>query len=247
MERITMTIAHGGKNIYGFPIGILMLNSQFPRVPGEMGNASTWDFPVLYKVVQGASPQRVVAENDPALLEPFIQAAQELEAQGVRAITTNCGFLAMFQTELRQAVNVPVFTSTLMMVPLVYSMMSPDKRVGIMTVNKSTLGDKVIEGAGCAHIPKAVVGMENEEEFTHMILEDRLEMDVDKCRAEHVKVARKLVEENPDVGAIVLECTNMPPYSKDIQEATGLPVFDIVSLVNFVHHALVKTHPTGIM
>lgn len=241
------TIAKGGKNIYGYPIGILMLNSQFPRIPGEMGNASTWDFPVLYKVVKGASPQKVVAENDPDLLTPFINAAKALELEGVQAITTNCGFLAMFQKQMNEAVNIPLFSSTLMMVPMVYNMIKPSQKVGIMTVNKSTLSQKIIEGAGCSHIPKAIIGMENEEEFTNMILEDRLEMDVDKCRAEHVKIAKQLIEENPDVGAIVLECTNMPPYSNAIQKATGLPVFDIVTMVNFVYHALVKKEYFGIM
>ncbi len=102
-------IAYGGKNIYGFPIGILMLSSRLPRIPGDMGNATTWNFPVLYKVVKEASPHKVVREGDPALLTPFINAAKELEQEGVRAITTNCGFLAMFQKEMAAAVNVPVF------------------------------------------------------------------------------------------------------------------------------------------
>ena len=212
-----------------------------------MGNAYTWDFPVLYKVVKGASPQKVVAENDPSLLQPFINAAKELEAEGVSAITTNCGFLAMFQKEMNEAVNIPLFSSTLLMIPLVYSMIRPDQKVGVMTVNKSTLSDKIIYGAGCADIPKVIIGMEAEEEFTNMILEDRLQMDVDKCRAEHVNVAKRLVDENPDLGAIVLECTNMPPYSHAIQQATGLPVFDIVTYVNFMQHALVKKVYRGIM
>jgi len=240
-------IAKGGKSIYGFSIGILMLNAKFPRIPGEMGNASTWDFPVLYKVVKSASPKKVVTENDPNLLEPFINAAKELEAEGVSAITTNCGFLAMFQKEMNEAVNIPLFSSTLMMVPLVYSMIRADQKVGIMTVNKTTLSDKIIDGAGCTGIPKVIVGMEDEEEFTNMILEDRLQMDVGKCREEHANVAKRLVAENPDVGAIVLECTNMPPYSPVIQQVTGLPVFDIVTYVNFMQHALVKKVCQGIM
>lgn len=240
-------IAKGGKNIYGFPIGILMLNSRFPRIPGEMGNASTWDFPVLYKVVKGASPKRVVSDGDPKLLEPFIEAAKELEREGVRAITTNCGFLAMFHKEMSAAVNIPVFTSTLMMIPMVYQMLKPGQKVGIMTVNSTTLGDKHFESVGALDIPKAIVGLETEEEFTSAIIEDRLEMDIDKAREEHIRVAKRLVEENPDVGAIVLECTNMPPYSRDIQEATGLPVFDIVTLVNMVHNSVTKPYYEGIM
>ena len=76
---------------------------------------------------------------------------------------------------------------------------------------------------------------------------NKLEMDVDKARAEHVKVAKELIKENPDVGAIVLECTNMPPYAKAIQEAVQLPVFDIFSLVDMVYNALVKKEITGYM
>lgn len=224
-----------------------MLNTQFPRIPGEMGNATTWDFPVLYKVVKGASPHRVVREGDPRLLEPFIKAAKELESEGVRAITTNCGFLAMFQKEMSAAVNIPVFTSTLMMVPMVYNMLRPDQKVGIITVNGKTLGQRHLEGAGAAGVPVAIAGLDTEEEFTSVMLDDRIEMDVDKAREEHVRVAKRLVENNPDVGAIVLECTNMPPYSQDIQKATGLPVFDIVTMVNMVYHAVVKPKYEGIM
>lgn len=240
-------IAQGGKNLFGFPIGILMLNTQFPRIPGEMGNATTWDFPVLYKVVNGASPHRVCIETDPKLLEPFIEAARELEREGVRAITTNCGFLAMFQKEMAAAVNIPVFCSTLMMVPLVYKMLKPDQKVGVITVNSKTLGKRQFEGAGAENIPRVLYGLDSEEEFTWAIMEDRLSMDIDKCREEHIRVAKRLVAENPDVGAIVLECTNMPPYSRDIQRVTGLPVFDIVTFVNMVYHSLVKPCYEGIM
>ena len=106
--------ATGGKNIYGISIGILMLESAFPRIPGDIGNATTWDFPVLYKVVKKASPDAVVRKGDKRLLERFISGARELETEGVRAISTGCGFLAMFQNELAAAVDIPVFSSSIL-------------------------------------------------------------------------------------------------------------------------------------
>src|SRR5690242_5868536 len=108
-----MSPVEGGRPLYGFSVGILMLEAQFPRIPGDLGNATTFPYPVLYHVVRGASPQRVVLEGDSTLLEPFMEGARALERGGVRAITTNCGFLAMFQRELAAAVRVPVFTSSL--------------------------------------------------------------------------------------------------------------------------------------
>jgi Asp/Glu/hydantoin racemase len=80
--------------------------------------------------------------------------------------------------------------------------------------------------------------METEKEFTRVLLDDELELDVEAAREEHIRVARRLVGEHPDVGAIVLECTNMPPYADDIRRETGLPVFDITSLVRMTHDAL---------
>src|SRR5438105_13367166 len=105
------TIARGGKALYGAPLGILMLEARFPRIPGDMGNATTWPFPVLYRVVRGASPEKVVLQGARGLLPDFIAAAQELVHLGAEAITTNCGFLSLFQNELAEAAGVPVATS----------------------------------------------------------------------------------------------------------------------------------------
>ena len=94
------TLARGGKAIYGAPLGILMLEARFPRIPGDMGNATTWPFPVLYRVVRGASPEKVVLQGARGLLPDFVEAARDLVRLGAEAITTNCGFLALMQKEL---------------------------------------------------------------------------------------------------------------------------------------------------
>jgi hypothetical protein len=232
----------GGFNQYGFTVGILMLDTRFPRIPGDMGNAATFPFPVRYHRVPGAQPDLVVRRGAGSLLPDFVEGARALEREGVGAITTNCGFLAKFQREMTAAVTVPVFTSSLLLVPLVHRMLGPRRRVGIMTVDATSLGPEHLAGAGIASdIPIAVAGLETEKEFTRVLLDNELVLDVDRARAEQVAVARRLVAEHPDIGAIVLECTNMPPYTGDIQRETGLPVFDIVSLVTMVHGALVTS------
>jgi len=229
----------GGFNQYGFTVGILMLDTRFPRIPGDMGHAATFDFPVRYHRVGGADPDLVVRRGAAGLLPAFVEGARALEREGVGAITTNCGFLVKYQRELAAAVGVPVFTSTLLLVPLVHRLLAPGRRVGIMTVNGATLTAEHLEAAGVtADVPIAIAGLETEKEFTRVLLGDELELDVDAARAEHETVARRLVAEHPDVGAIVLECTNMPPYTVDIQRVTGRPVFDVVSLVRLVHASL---------
>jgi Asp/Glu/hydantoin racemase len=232
------TIAKGGKAIYGAPLGILMLQARFPRIPGDMGNAGTWPFPVLYRVVTGASPERVVLNGAAGLLPDFLDAAADLVAQGAEAITTNCGFLSLFQKELAEHTGVPVATSSLLQVPWVQAMLPPGKRVGIVTVSAGSLTPRHLEAAGVP-LDTPVVGTEDGQEFFRvLILAEKEDMDVGLARADVVGAARTLVARHPDVGAIVLECTNMPPYAADVRDAVGLPVFDIYSMITWFHAGL---------
>jgi len=242
-----MAKAVGGKNVFGHAIGILMLESRFPRIPGDVGNATTWDFPVLYKVIENATPDAVVRKGGKGLLPSFIKGAKELEKEGVGAITTTCGFLAMFQQEIASAVDVPVFTSSLMQVPLVYAMLKPSQKVGIITIHAESLTQRHLSSVGVDKVPHVIVGTEGEEEFSRVILDDEMELDVEKSRNELVKTAKKMTSDYPEVGAIVLECTNMPPHAAAIQREIGLPIFDIYTLVNMVCQAVFRREFSGHM
>ncbi|MGV6804696.1 MAG: aspartate/glutamate racemase family protein [Ruegeria sp.] len=230
-------IARGGKSIYGASVGILMLDARFPRIPGDMGNAETWPFPVLYRVVRDASPEQVVRHRAEGMLDAFIDAAQDLIRDGVDGITTNCGFLSLFQKELAEALPVPVATSSLMQVDMVNRILPEGKRAGILTISGSTLSDDHLRHAKVP-LDTPIGTTEGGQEFTRAILGNELSLNVDKARADNVEAAIALKSENPDMGAIVLECTNMCPYAQDIQHATGLPVFSIVTFVNWFQAGL---------
>ena len=230
-------IALGGKAVYGASVGILMLEARFPRIPGDMGNALTWPFPVHYRVVRGASPDRVVRRQAEGLLEDFIAAARELVADGVDGITTNCGFLSLFQDELAAAAGVPVATSSLMQAPMIQAILPPGKRVGILTISAATLTGEHLRKAG---VPEGtpVVGTDGGKEFSRVILNNEERLDVEAARRDLIEAGRELAGKNPDVGAILLECTNMVPYAADITRATGLPVFSIYSFITWFQSAL---------
>ncbi len=229
--------AIGGKSIYGASVGILMLEARFPRIPGDMGNALTWPFPVHYKVVRDASPDQVVRHRAEGLFETFLAAAGELVKDGVDGITTNCGFLVLFQDELARALKVPVASSSLMQVPMVERMLPAGKRAGILTISTATLSTEHLTRAGCAE-DTPVGGTPEEGEFTSVILNNQMELDVEKARAENVEAALALKTAHPELGAIVLECTNMVPYAADIHHVTGLPVFSIYNFVTWFQAGL---------
>ncbi|NKB53087.1 MAG: aspartate/glutamate racemase family protein [Rhizobiaceae bacterium] len=230
--------ATGGKSIYGAAVGILMLEARFPRIPGDMGNATTWDFPVHYKIVRRASPDRVVRQGGEGLLGAFVSAAQELVNDGVDGITTNCGFLALFQQQIAEAVPVPVVTSSLMQVDMVNRVLPAGKRAGILTINGSSLTQQHLDAASVP--PGTPIGTtEGGQEFTRAILNNELQLDVALARQDNIEAALALQKSHDDLGAIVLECTNMEPYAADIARATGLPVFSIQTLVTWFQRSLV--------
>ncbi|MBS0639459.1 MAG: aspartate/glutamate racemase family protein [Acetobacteraceae bacterium] len=228
------TIARGGKAIYGAPLGILMLEARFPRIPGDMGNAETWPFPVLYRVVRGASPEKVVLDGAAGLLPDFLDAAAELVRDGAEAITTNCGFLSLFQAEIAAHVGVPVATSSLMQVPWVQAMLPPGKRVGVITVSAQSLTPRHLAAAGVPPDTPFVGTEDGREFFRVLILAEKQDLDIDLACQDILQAGRRLILRHPDIGAIVLECTNMPPYARTLQAELGLPVFDIYSLVTWL-------------
>lgn len=228
------------------PIGVIGLDTTFTKIPGHIRNPATFAFPVLYEVVAGATAERVVTRADPTLVEPFAAAARRLRARGAGAITTGCGFLVLFQAELAAAVDVPLYSSSLLQLPLVHRMLRPDQKVGVLTAKEPALTPRHLAAAGAAGVPVAVAGMEEQPEFREVMLEGRRpELDVGRLRAEVLGRADALVRADPAVGALLLECTDLVPFAAALQERTRLPVFDIVTLTGMVHATLTRTPYAG--
>ena len=221
------------------PLGILLLDTVFPRIPGDVGNIQSYEYPVIIKTVTGATVQRVVYEADAGLLADFIQAARELEDQGVIAITSSCGFLSVFQEAVAKSVQIPVFLSSLLQIPLAYAM--TQRKVGIITAHSERLTEDVLSKAGIdAQISIAIGGLQNSPAFSNPILKDGTVLQKDAIEAEVLGIAKTLIVENPAIGAFVFECHNLAPYSQAVQQATGVPVFDIVDFANWAYSAINK-------
>ncbi len=216
---------------YGHAIGILMLEYRAPFIPGDVGNASTYDYPVLFKTVPGLSLDRALA-GDPEQAARVIEAAEELQQFGVRGVSSDCGFLIAYQEAVRKKLDVPVFLSSLLQVPLV--MASVEGPVGVMVASSGGVNDTVLDLAGIRDPDRVVVcGMESQPHFTESILEQGGTLDSDRIEAETVAAAKRMQAAHPGMGAIVLECSLLPPYAQAVQEATGLPVFDYISMIDY--------------
>lgn len=231
-------IAWGGKTLYGARVGILMLETRFPRVPGDMGNAQTWPFPVLYKVVPGASPRRVVCERAEGLLDEFLAAAAELVRLGADGITTTCGFLSLYQREIAAHVGVPVATSSLMQIPFIERVLPPGKRVGILTVSAANLSGEHLRAAG-ANPETPVVGTDDGSEFSRVMINDEERLDLAAAERDILAAGDSLVASHDGIGAVLLECTNMVPYARALAQHLRLPVFSIYTFVTWFQSGLI--------
>lgn len=230
-------IVYGGKNFYGAAVGILMLETRFPRVHGDIGNGSTWPFPVMLRSVHGASLDQVVNKRADGLLDTFVKAGFELIAQGADGITTSCGFMSLFQQELADQLPVPVASSSLMQVSLVNRMLGGGKRAGVITIKKQSLSEDHLRSVGVP-LDTPIMGTEHGVEFTRAVLGDEERLNTRLATKDLVKTGLMLKENHPDVGAIILECTNMAPYAAAIRQATGLPVYSIYSFVQWFQAGL---------
>lgn len=212
-------------------LGVLMLDTRFPRPPGDVGHPATFPWPVRLRVVQGAVPREIVTSAQAllgsALLPAFIQAAHELQAQGARAITASCGFLVLVQQQLQAAVPVPVVSSSLLQLP---ALLAQHAQVGVLTISAQQLGPDHLLAAGVpAHRLDDVVvqGVDPDGELARAILGNQPEMDFKRAEADAVRAAQELQRRWPQLRHVVLECTNLPPYAQAVRRATGWQLHDL--------------------
>jgi hypothetical protein len=218
-------------------LGILMLNTRFPRPCGDIGNPATFGFPVRYAVVEAAHPRAVVGRDSAGLLPDFVAAAHGLIAHGAVGIGTSCGFLGLHQRELAAALPVPVATSSLLQAAWLPALLPPERSVGIVTIDATALGAAHLQAVGAsADLP--IEGVDAGGELALRLLNNDATLDTVAAQRDVVAAARRLIARRPEVGAIVLECTNMPPYADAVRRATGRPVYDVVTLLDWFWRGL---------
>jgi len=246
-------IVEGGKQYYGEAIGIALFDGRrYPILPGDVANASTYDYPVRLKVIEGLFDTPTPWDKTravPADIQKIIDTVKSLEDDGVRAVVTACGFFSVVQEVLADAVHIPVFTSPLMMVPQIVRMIRSDSSVCIITASERLLDSDYLTAVGIASdMPVHIVGMEASTEFyaTHMG-GTRTTLDVDLQRRELVEIARNAVIQFPDIGALLLECSQLPTFAADIQDVVNLPVFDYIGFIDMIYSSVVQRRYTGIL
>ncbi|MDD2413944.1 MAG: aspartate/glutamate racemase family protein [Eubacteriaceae bacterium] len=226
-----------GQLMSGYPIGIMLLNVKYPIFPGNVANAGTFDFPVRYAKVLGVDSPRLHTQ-DPTIIEDLTKVGKELESDGVRAIICSCGYFGYWQEQLRERLNVPVYCSSLTQIPFIKTGLKKNQKIGVLCAVTRAFKPELLRCCGVDDPSCLVIkSMEDAKEFS-AIPRDRNYMNNHIVKQEMIEAAKKMVKEDPEIGAILLECSDMPPYAAAIQNAVNLPVFDFTTLIRWVHSSV---------
>lgn len=237
-----------GRTITGVAIGIIKSGGVlYPRLPGDVANATTYNFPVYIKEMEATNLQQLLTtEPDPAFIKETIKAGKELEQLGCRAIVGCCGYFANYLPEIAAGLNVPCFLTSLMQVPIVRRALKPSQKVGIMCADSRVLSPVALKNCGIDDLSTVVItGLESMPEMHNLLdVHDGItgtgHWNPGQFEQEIVSLAKETVSKHPDIGALVLECTALPPFAWAIQEAVRLPVFDYSTLINWAYSAVVR-------
>ncbi len=227
---------------YGMGLGIIILDDDYPGLPGDVRNASAWPYPVQYEILEGIDIKALCYADDiDVCLEPLLKAARKLERIGCRAIAAECGFFAYFQKEVAAAMSIPVFMSALLQVPWAQQLIGPDRKVAIVT-SDAQLSDKHLTSVGIAldsNFEILDLNQQIEDQEFNKLWEgsygrpENPSLRYSVAEEQIVEATSAYVQANPDVGSIVLECTGYPPFARAIQRAVDLPVYSWGTLLDY--------------
>ncbi len=235
-----------GRAISGASIGILVLDLGYPYLPGNVANAGTYNFPVRFNVLKGSTIPQILS-HDRSLLDMIIQGGQELIKDGVRAIAGACGYFGYYQQEAAAVLDVPVFLSSLLQISIIKQTLKADQQVGVICASRESLSKETLGACGVDDPSELVIaGAQDLPEFKN-ILNCTCHYNPAQLERELTGLAVELTANNPQIGALLLECSDMPPFSWAVQNATGLPVFDFITMIKWMHSAVVQQPYHGFM
>ncbi len=230
----------GGYPFYGQKVGILVFDQQSPRVPGDPGHSSTFDFQVCYEVVDGKFSDLISGSKE--IRDKLVAAVRNLESKGVKAVLGDCGLMTLYQQEMSACSSLPVISSGLILIPLIWNVIGRTGAIGIITGHSAFLSRKHFEGAGVPEdIPCQVQGMEDESHFSEVVIDSGPALDVDLMRRDILSAVGKLLTRQADIRALLLECSNLATYSKDVYHTFNIPVFDIVAGAKILEYSVNPT------
>jgi hypothetical protein len=231
--------------VSGVAIGIICTGLWRPVFPGNVCNASSYTFPVIYQIIEEKILPEQTIVGDPALIPILIRHGEALIRQGVRAVVSSIGYFGNYQKEMANALNRPVFMSSLLQIPMILQSIKPNQKIAVIAAWDDTLTDKLLDQCGVSDKSRVIsIGIDRAAEYQRVSNQPGC-LNSRSLERDMVKIVSNFIQLNPDVGAILLECGEMPTYSWAIQNALGLPVYDYITMIKWIESAVVQRPISG--
>lgn len=219
-------------------LGILNLERRFdpsakpwPIRPGSPLNPATYDFPLITETVEGAWAETVI-KGDASLESACIAAARRLVARGAVVVSSNCGFFFRHQAALAAAVNVPVVSSSLLLLPTLLRQLPEGGKLALLTADSTNFGEELLALEKPSDRARVVIGgIEGGELLRNELMRPPQVTPIPSIEKDVVACIERLRAAHPSIAAILFECTAFPMVAPRIREMTGLPVYDLATLV----------------
>ncbi|KAK5692166.1 hypothetical protein LTR97_011340 [Elasticomyces elasticus] len=219
------------------PLGLLISEINIFRAPGDVNNHRTFDFPMIQEMAKDSLLVRLVSSKayDQDFIDNFVAAGQELVNRGAVGIITSCGFLVLAQKEYDSG-----YASTVE-IPSIRTIMPPEQAIGILTFDGSRLNETHLKAIGINDMAQIYITGPPQDGEMKKYIRDGAPYDFSVLEAEVVSAALAHIKRHPDIGVLVLECTQFPPFAHGVQQATGLPVYDVYTLGRWLYSAIART------
>lgn len=212
--------------------------------PGNLGNPASFDYAVAYRSAPGAFTERIVSA-DPAVGQSYAATAAELADAGLPAVITTCGFNIIYQDMLADALPIPIATSSLLLLPLALRLTPGRRRVAVLTYDARQLDERFLAAAGIAPAERdrlVIEGLEGTDTWLQLA-QPAPALELHVLAADVMAVIDRLLTRAPDIGALFFECSALCPFSPKVRAATGLPVYDFLTLADLLHTVVADTRP----
>lgn len=247
-------VARKNHKCYGMGLGIIILDDVYPAFPGDVRNASAFPYPIQYEIVKGVDILGLLYQKDKSgFLVPILEAAKNLESMGCRAIAAECGYFAWFQQEIAGEVDVPVFMSSMLQIPLIQQTIGPKKSVGILCAKKECLTEEHLRRVGVNPASNYFVNGAQDDYscpgfdtlWDAKVRPEIPESDFEATEKQMVMIAKDMKAKHPDMGALMLECTGMQPFARAIQREIDLPIYSWGTMLDYAYSTSVHREYYG--
>jgi len=181
-------------------------------------------------VVKGAFAD-IVIRGDASLEDECVAAARRLVKRGASVISADCGFFLRHQAALSAAVDVPVVTSSLLLIPGLLRQLAPRKKLAVLSVDARYCTVDLFGIENPMDRARVVVGgIEDGQYVQNALARPFVQTDIEQIEKEVAACIEQLRTRHPEIVMLLLECTGFPCVATAIRRRTRLPVYDITDL-----------------